>query len=114
MSAPRKLTNEEMGRTEGLLWFYVGDTNDETEGLLLALCAEARRARAEEKRLSQALCEDGKLEAELARLRASNAALRTSLQNTLAVLLTYDITEEHGVVVQARAALADAQKAGQS
>lgn len=42
---------------------------------------------------------------------AERDRLRDALRNTLCILLTFDIIEEHGVVKQARAALAE-QKGG--
>lgn len=42
---------------------------------------------------------------ELLACRAENARLKEALRNTMAILLTYDVAETHGVVIQARAAL---------
>ena len=87
------------------------------------LVAEARRARAEEEKwknnaaeVSAAhvtlLAKERDQSLELARLRASEAELEDALRNALAVLLTYDLTEQHGAVAQARAALEQAKKGG--
>jgi hypothetical protein len=48
------------------------------------------------------------LEAERARVLELEAAL----QNLLAVALTYDLSEDHGVIVQARAALSPGEERG--